>query len=58
MDYPEMPAIDCHGFVSLLQFGTTFELMEFLALQQIEVSQRMVEDHVETQMIERALEVE
>ena len=42
-------------FVALLHFGTSFELMEFLATQQIKVSQRMVEEHAERQMIERAL---
>ena len=44
-----------HEFGALLQFGTTYELMEFLATQQIKVSQRMAEEHEEEQMIERAL---
>ena len=33
----------------------TYELMEFLATQQIKVSQRMAEEHAEQQMIECAL---
>ena len=44
-----------HEFGALLQFGTTYELMEFLATQQIKVWQRMAEEHAEQQMIERAL---
>ena len=33
-----------HEFNVLLQYGTTYELMEFLATQQIKVSQRMAEE--------------
>ena len=33
----------------------THELMEFLATQQIKVSQRMVEEHTQQQMIECAV---
>ena len=44
-----------HEFGALLQFGTTYELMEFLATQQIKVSQRMAKEHAKQQMIERAL---
>ena len=44
-----------HELGALLQFGTTYELMEFLATQQINVSQRMAKEHAEQQMIERAL---
>ena len=54
MAYPEMPAV-AHEFTVMLQFGTSFEIMEFLATQQIKVLQRMVEEHKERQMIERAL---
>ena len=36
--YPDIPDT-AHEFDALLQFGTTFELMEFLASQQIKVSQ-------------------
>ena len=42
-------------FGARLQFGTTFELMEFLAGQQSTLSQRMAEEHAEMQMIQRAL---
>ena len=38
-----------------MQFGTTFEVMEFLAGQQIKLSQRMAKEHAEMQMIQRAL---
>ena len=44
-----------HEFAVLLQFGTSLEIMEFLAMQQIKVSQRMAQEHVERRMIERAL---
>ena len=44
-----------HEFGALLQSGTTYELMGFLATQQIKVSHRMTEEHVEQQMIARAL---
>ena len=44
-----------HEFGTLLQFGTTYELMEFLATHQIKVSQRMAEEHAEQQMIKRPL---
>mgnify|MGYP000120154097 CR=1 FL=1 len=40
---------------ALLQFDKTYELMEFLVMQQIKVSQRMAEEHIEQQMIELAL---
>ena len=44
-----------HEFAALLQFSTTFEVMEFSAGQQITLSQRMEEEHVEMQSIQRAL---
>ena len=44
LKYPDIPDT-AHEFGALLQFGTTFELMEFLAMQQIKVSQRMAEEH-------------
>ena len=34
MAYPAMPVV-AHEFATLLQFGTSFEMMEFLATQQI-----------------------
>ena len=54
MKYPDIPDTT-HEFGTLLQFGTTYELMEFLTTQQIKVSQRMAKEHAEQQMIERAL---
>ena len=50
MAYPEIPDV-AHEFAARLQFGTTFELMEFLAQQQITLSERMVEEHADMQMI-------
>ena len=44
-----------HEVAALLQFGTTFEVMEFMAQQQITLSQRMAEEHANMQMIQRAL---
>ena len=54
MAYPEIPDV-AHEFAARLQFGTTFEVMEFLAGQQIKLSQRMAEEHVEMEMIHRVL---
>ena len=54
LKYPDIPDTG-HEIGALLQFGTTYELMEFLATQQIKVSQLMVEEHAERQMIEHAL---
>ena len=54
LPYPDIPEM-AHEFGALHQFGTTYELMEFLATQQIKVSQRMTEEHAEQQMIEQAL---
>ena len=54
MAYTEIPGV-AHEFAARLQFGTTFEVMEFLFRQQIKLSQHMAEEHVEMQMIQRAL---
>ena len=43
LTYPDIPDTT-HEFSALLQYGTTYELMEFLATQQIKVSQRMAEE--------------
>ena len=51
LDIPDV----AHEFAALLQFSTTFEVMEFSAGQQITLSQRMEEEHVEMQSIQRAL---
>ena len=52
--YPDI-SDTAHEFGALLQFGTSYELMEFLAMQQIYVSQRMAEEHAEQQTIGQAL---
>ena len=54
LHYPDIPDT-AHEFGALLQFGTTYELMEFLATHQIKVFQRMAEEHAEQQMNECAL---
>ena len=54
LKYPDIPDTT-HQFGALLQYGTTYELMEFLPTQQIKVSSRMAEEHAEEQMIEHAL---
>ena len=54
MAYPEIPDVT-HEFTARLQFGTTFELMEFLAQQQTTLSRRMAEEYADMQMIQRAL---
>ena len=54
LHYPDIPDT-AHEFGVLLQFGTTYELMEFLATHQIKVFQRMAEEHAEQQMNECAL---
>ena len=46
MAYPEIPDV-AHEFAAQLQFGMTFEVMEFLAGQQIELAQRMDEEQAE-----------
>ena len=54
MAYPEIPDVATE-FAARLQFSTTFEVMEFLAEQQIKLSQRLAKQHEEMQMIQRAL---
>ena len=54
MAYPEIPDVT-HEFTARLQFGTTFELMEFLAQQQLTLTQHMADEHADMQMIQRAL---
>ena len=48
MAYSEMLVV-AHEFAALLQFGASFEIMEFLATQQVKVSQCMAEEHALTQ---------
>ena len=54
MPYPKIPDV-AHEFTARLQFGSSFEVMDFLEGQQIKLSQRMAEEHAETQMIQHAL---
>mgnify|MGYP000503494635 FL=1 len=54
MVYPEIPDV-AHEFADCLQLGTTFEVMEFLAGQQITLSERMVEELAKMQMFQRDL---
>ena len=49
--YPDIPDM-AHEFATLLQFGTTFELMKSMETQQIKVSQCMAEEHALTQTTE------
>ena len=43
---------------ALLQHGTTYELIDFLARLQVAIVARMVQEHAEQQVIERALDNE
>ena len=54
MAYPNIPDV-AHEFTARLRFGTTFELMECLAQQQLTLTQRIAEEHADMQMIQRAL---
>ena len=54
MAYPDIPDV-AHEFAARLRFGTTFELMQFLAQQQLTLTERMFEEHADMQMIQRAL---
>ena len=46
MAYPKISNV-AHEFAIQLQFGTKFEVIEFLAGQQITLSHRMAEEHAE-----------
>ena len=54
MAYPEIPDV-VHKCAARMQFHTTFEVMEFLAGQQITLSERMVEELAKMQMFQRDL---
>ena len=54
MSYPDIPDVT-HEFAARLRFGTTFELMEFLAQQKLTLTQRMADEHTDMQMIQREL---
>ena len=51
---PDIPDV-AHQFAARLRFGTTFELMEFLAQQQLTLTRRMADEHADMQMIQWAL---
>ena len=50
MAYPEIPDV-AHEFAARLHFGTTFELMEFSAQQQLTLIQHIADEHTDMQMI-------
>ena len=54
MAYPDISDV-AHEFAARLRFGTTFELMQFLAQQQLTLNERMEDEHADMQMIQRAL---
>ena len=54
LGYKDLP-VEAYEFSALLQLGTTYELMEFLARAQVVVEARMADEHVECKMIQRAL---
>ena len=54
MGYKDLP-VEAYEFSALLQLGTTYELMEFLARAQVVAATRMADEHVECKMIQRAL---
>ena len=49
----DMPA-ECFELGALLQHGTTYELIDFLARLQVAAADQMAQEHVERQVIERA----
>mgnify|MGYP006889217529 FL=1 len=54
LGYKDLP-VEAYQFSALLQLGTTYELMAFLARAQVAATTRMAEEHEETKMIQRAL---
>ena len=54
LGYKDLP-VEAYEFGALLQLGTMYELMDFLARAQVVVAARMAEEHAETKMIECAL---
>ena len=46
--------METYKFSDLLQLGTTYEIMDFLACTQVVAAARMAEEHEETKMIQRA----
>ena len=54
MGYKDLP-VEAYEFSALLQLGTTYELMDFLARAQVVEVVHMAEEHADTKMIQRAL---
>ena len=54
LGYRDLPA-EAYEFSALLRFGTTYELVDFLARAQIQAATRMAEEHAEIKMIQKAL---
>ena len=54
MAYPDILDV-AHEFAAPLRFGTTFELMEFFAQQQLTLTQRMADEHADMPMIQCAI---
>ena len=47
--------MEAYEFSALLRFGTTSELVDFLARAQIQAATRMADEQAETKMIQCAL---
>ena len=54
LSYREIPAV-MHKFTTILHLGTTFKLVEFLAMQQVVEARDLAEEHTERQMIQYAI---
>ena len=54
LDWPEFPPA-AHELAAILQFGTSYELVEWLAWRLHEVSEQMAQEHKENVMIQKAL---
>ena len=53
----DMPA-ESFELSALLQHGTSYELIDFLAKLQVATANRMAQEHAEKQVIQRALDNE
>ena len=54
LGFKDLP-MEEYKFSALLRRGTTYKLMDFLAHAQVVAATRMVEEHAQTKMIQRAL---
>ena len=52
--FPEIP-LAAHELAAILQFGTSYELVEWLARRLQEVSDRMAQEHQDQIMIQKTL---